>query len=114
MPNSGELSRIALPSAEDNPDAEQMTLDEAAAAEKEGAGADSEDSENSESSNSEPTAEESQEEPAAEESTESAEAEAPKVMASTRSRMKPNSREIRVIEPTAPAALLTFLLFSMH
>ena len=44
----------------------------------------------------------------------SAEAEAPKVMASTRSRMKPNSREIRVIEPTAPAALLTFLLFSMH
>ena len=67
LPNSGELSKIALPSAEDNQDAEQMTLDEAAAAENaKGEEADTETPENSEPADDEASTEESQEETAPE------------------------------------------------
>ena len=68
LPNSGELSKISLPSAEDTQDPEQMTLDEAAAAENEGEEASAEDQEKPESSDSEPADEESPEENAAEDS----------------------------------------------
>lgn len=68
LPNSGELRKIALPSAEANQDAEQMTLDEAAAGENEGADTNSDDSGNSDSSESQPTAEKPTQESAAEES----------------------------------------------
>ena len=44
----------------------------------------------------------------------SAEAEEPNAMAMTISRRNPKSLDKRVIPPTAPAALLTFLLLSIR